>query len=159
MDTSVYSTSGLKIHQATKQIVKIYDDHRIGDTAVLQVGTCDLDTSSQDELVSKYNVLIDTVKTISPGAKLLVTAIAHRIYAGSAALYKEADYLNSKLRLRASKQKDIYFIDANPKLVDFNYRSDGLHFNHNGCSFFSKYLSNSVSHSLNFPLKKTMYKS
>ena len=39
LDTSVYSTSGLKIHQATKQIMKIYEDHGIDDTAVLQVGT------------------------------------------------------------------------------------------------------------------------
>ena len=119
---------------------------------------CDLDTSSEDELVSKYNVLIDTVKTKAPDVKLLVTAIPHRIYAGSAVLNKKAGYLNSKLRLRASKQKDIFFIDANPEVVDFNYRSDGLHFNHNGCSFFSKYLSNYVSHSLNFPVKKTLYK-
>ena len=149
-DTCVYSISGLSIQEATVQAKSVFADHKDGDTTVLQVGTNDLPTYSKETLFNQYDKLIETVKVVAPQAKHIVTAIPHRLEAGSAAINRKADQLNSHLRSRCSSDSQLAFVDSNPEVLDVNYHQDLLHFSFKGRTSFAKYLAQYISHSANF---------
>ena len=151
VDTCVYSISGLSITGAIKQAKSVFADHQEGNTTVLQVGTSDLPLSSKEKLTDQYDKLIDTAQHVAPQAKLIITAVPHRLDAGSANMNQKADFLNSYLRTKCYKNPSLFFIDANPEVIPENYREDGFHFSYKGRTIFSKYINKYISHSANFP--------
>ena len=150
MDTCTYSVSGLSIIQASEIAPKIFHGFKSSDTAVLQVGTNDLPFCFSDELESKYDKLINSVRTTAPGSKIILTAVPHRLTPGSTVINQKADHLNRFFSTRCSSEKNLIFTDANPQCIRYNYKYDGTHFNYQGTSFFANYISEYISHSSNF---------
>ena len=155
-NTCVYAISGLTISDANAKTSAIFAQHDKDDIAVLQVGTNDLPICEAEELITKYDNLINEVKLVAPDSKLVVTAVADRIYPGSATINQKSHLLNKHLRNRCLRDKNLVFIDANPELLIKNYRYDGTHFNYNGTKFFANFLSSYLNHSENFPLLDAM---
>ena len=149
-DSTVYSVSGLSIKKAGEMAKQIFSDHSSKDTAVLQVGTCDVENHRVDELVPKYNQLIDSVSKAAPFSKIIVTAVPQPVSANSSQINDKTNKLNNKLRSICSKKKFLCFMDANPPLQQPYYREDGYHFNFMGTSYFARFIGNYISHSLNF---------
>ena len=74
-DTMVYSTSKLGLQQAKEQAGRFYSEHNASDFALLfQVGTCDANLLSKDELISKYISFIDSVRHTAP--KVIIKAVS-----------------------------------------------------------------------------------
>ena len=100
--------------------------------------------------------MIDSVAETAPESKIMVTAVQQRmpLDSCSSALNKKTDKLNVHLREKCSITNQAIFIDTSPPLQQLNYRADGYHFNYKGLSFFARYVSNYLRHSLNFPLSR-----
>ena len=118
---------------------------------MLQLGTPDVASCPLDELISKYKKLIETVKETAPRAQIIITAVPHRLTAGSLDANQKADCLNNFLKSWYTEDPSLLFLDANPPRVPQNYHMDCLHFSYNGRLFFSHYLTNYLSHRSNFP--------
>ena len=150
-DTMVYSTSGLGLQQAKGQAVRIFSEHNASDFALLQVGTCDANLLSKDELISKYVSFIDSVRHTAPKTKIIIAAVPHRLGSFNKATNAKTDFLNEHLRSLCEEDDGLLFLDANPPRTSAYYHSDGLHFNFNGSSFFGHYISKYLLLSSNFP--------
>ena len=150
-ESTVYSLSGLTIDRASNMAQSIFNNHSNRDVAVLQVGTCDVERSSFSQLTSKYDKLIKTVSEAAPSTQIVLTAIPQRLFCGNNSIREKTQQLNNHLRSICSKER-LCFIDANPPLHQKNYCDDGCHFSTAGTSFFARYVSNYICHTLNFPL-------
>ena len=91
----------------------------------------------------------------APESKIVVSAIPRMISENRSFLNEKVNAVNEHLRSKCAKSSRLCFIDANPPLVKSNYKEDGYHFNNRGISFYSRYISNYISHGLNFPLEAT----
>ena len=152
-DSAVFSVSGLTIDRASYTSQKIFQNHSNHDVAVLQVGTCDVERYSLDQLTAKYEKLIQVVSETAPATKIVVTAVPQRLFCENTSTSQKTEQLNNHLQSMCSRKSHLCFIDANPPLNQINYRDDGCHFSHAGTSFFARFVSNYISHSLNFPFR------
>ena len=152
-DSTVYSLSGLTVDKACDLSQGVFKNHSIHDVAILQVGTCDVQRDTLTNLTKKYDKLIQSVSQTAPSSKVVITAIPPRLSDGYASVNEKTNKFNAYLQKLCSNSKQLYFIDANPPKHRTNYREDGYYFSQAGTSFYARFASNYITHSLNFPLQ------
>jgi hypothetical protein len=143
--------SGLTLEKASNIAPNIFNDHSENDTAVLQIGTTEIERSSVEQITSKYTKLIESVSQVAPSTNVVMTAVPQRVSQSGVSANAKIDKVNSFLNNMCVKQKRFHFINANPPLQKVNYKDDGYHFSQKGTSYFARYVGHYISRSTNFP--------
>ena len=156
-DTCVLSKSGNHINDLTESISSIAKEHARNDIIALQIGTNDVKKSTSLDIKSMYLRLLDKIKSVSH-CDVVITALAHRLDAGSAADNQKLDNINQDLRAICAEDERCTFINCNPEPLLENYKYDRLHFNFCGIRFFASTLANEIKSQSNFYIQPQLIK-
>ena len=160
MKTCVLSTSGLTVKGVVKQIPNILDSsYNDKDVVFFQLGSVDVKFNDPFAVASDYISLIDDVKSVTCGSRIIISAIPHRTGNQCSRINEQIDQLNNFLRLTCTKDASCRFWDVNPKGTDSDYKSDGLHFSYVGRKIYANQIVNKTKEMANFTLPLTQYPS
>ena len=144
-DSCVLSTSGYTLDNAISHIEKITKEQNKGDIIVLTLGSADVETCNQAQLVYKFGQLVKITKDLSDGNPIIITAIPQRLNPESSTINNRLYQLNKSLRFMCDNDNKCWFVDCNPGKMLKNYKHDGLHFSYLGTEYFASKLSDFIN--------------
>ena len=145
-DSCVLSTSGYTLDNAISHIENITKEQNKGDIIVLTLGTVDVETCNQAQLVYKFGQLVKVTKDLSDGNPIIITAIPQRLNPESSTINKQDR--SAEQISKIDNDNKCWFIDSNPGKMLKNYKHDGLHFSCLGTEYFASKLSDFLNSNL-----------
>ena len=116
--TCVLSTSGLDINTAKKSIPAVLQDRKNNhDLVVLHVGTNDVAQLSLNEMVNRFEKLINTTKNFAPNHKIILNAVAKRLTPGSESINHKIDNFNKRISEMFEHDPNCFYVNCNPEQV------------------------------------------
>lgn len=119
------------------------------DFIFIQCGGNDIERFPNHQVIIEYELLINTIKEISPQSTIIIGAVPLR--GKSSDLHNRIAMFNTYLFNRGKKQDGIVFLNAAPTDIR-HFQRDQVHFNDLGAAIFQHNIVHKIQYLYSFPL-------